>query len=119
MDQKSEANTGQAGNEVTFPSLYGCFGSVGVVHVWWRKLLVQKDRLCAPFQSLRAFIVQYLYNRFDSLVGEVMVDIGQGTSELALAAGLHGFGQDFVGILVIKIMMYLVPRLEMCGNPPV
>ena len=35
-------------------------------------------------------------------VSEELVQLGKGTGEIALAAGLHGFGQDRVGIVVIK-----------------
>ena len=67
---------------------------------------------------MREFVLQYLWNRFEAAVGDFLVEIGEGTDELALDVELHGFGQDRVVIVVIMIIMYLVLWMEVCGNRP-
>ena len=59
-----------------------------------------------------------MWNRFEAAVGDSLVELGEGTDELALDVELHGFVQDRIVIVVIMIIMYLVLWMEVCGNRP-
>ena len=57
MDGKIGVNTGQAGKEVTFPSINSFFGGVSAMNVRRRKFVGNRDRLHVVFEALGAFVV--------------------------------------------------------------
>ena len=60
MDGKIGVNAGQAGNEVTFPSVDRFFGDVSAMYVRRRKLVGERDGLHVAFEALGEFVVQDL-----------------------------------------------------------
>ena len=60
MDGKIGVNDGQAEREMTFPSVNSFFGSVSVMDVGRRKLLVKHDGLYVEFEAVGTFVVQDL-----------------------------------------------------------
>ena len=60
MDGKIRVNAGQAGKEMTFPSINSFFGGVGVWDVGRRKLVGKRNILHVAFEAMGAFVVQYL-----------------------------------------------------------
>ena len=60
MDGKIGVNAGQAGKEMKFPSVDIFFEGVSAMDVGRRKLLGKCSGMHAEFESMGAFVVQYL-----------------------------------------------------------
>ena len=58
MDGKIGVNAGQAGKEVTFPSVDRFFGGVSAMDVRQCKLVGKRDGLHVAFEDLGEFVVQ-------------------------------------------------------------
>ena len=58
MDRKIGVDAGQAGKEVTFPSVNRISGGVSAMEVGRRKLVGKRNRLHVAFEALGAFVVQ-------------------------------------------------------------
>jgi hypothetical protein len=52
-----EKGVGEAGNKLTLPGVNGLFGSIGLVHVWWHKLVLGAGLVHELFEYLRTLIV--------------------------------------------------------------
>ena len=60
MDGGIGVNDVQAGKEIKFPSVDSFFSGVSAMDVGSRKLVVKRNGLHVLFESVGAFIVQYL-----------------------------------------------------------
>ena len=102
MDGKIGVNDGEAGKEVTFPRVDSFFDSISVMDVGRHKLVGECDGLHVVFESLGAFVVQDLQEWFESAIGKVLVEFFEGSGEIAFAAGLDGFRENFIRIVVVE-----------------
>ena len=59
MDGKIGVNAGQAGKEMTFPSVNRFFGNVSTMDVGRHKLVVKRDGLHVASEAVGTFVVQY------------------------------------------------------------
>ena len=60
MDGKIGVNAGQAGKEMTFPSINSFFGGVSAMDVGRRKLVVNHNRFHVAFETMGTFVFQDL-----------------------------------------------------------
>ena len=102
MDGKVRVNAGQSGKEVTFPSVDRFFGGVSAMDVRWRKLVGKRDGLHVAFDPLGAFIFQDLQDWFESAIVKLLVEFCEGSGEIAFDAGLDGFQNNCVRIVVVE-----------------
>ena len=102
MDGKIGVNAGQAGKEVTFPSVDSFFGDVSAMYVRRRKLVGKRDVFHVAFEALGAFFVQDFQDWFEYAIGKVLVEFCKGLGEIAFAAGLDGFHENCVLIVVLE-----------------
>ena len=101
MDGRIGVNAGQAGKEVTFPSVNSFFGGVSAIDVRWRKLVGKCNVLHVEFKALGELVVQDLQDWFELEISNVLVEFCEGPGEIASAAGLDGFRKNCVQIVVI------------------
>ena len=102
MDGKIGVNTGQAGKEVKFPSVDSFFVGVSAMDVGRRKLVGKRNGLHVAFEALGESVAQDLQDWFESAIGKVLVEFCEGSGEIAFAAGLNGFREDCVRIIVVE-----------------
>ena len=67
-----------------------------------RKLVGERDGLHVAFESLGEFVVQDLQDWFKSAIGKVLVGFFKGSGEIAFDAGLDGFRNNFIQIVVVE-----------------
>ena len=102
MDGKIRVNAGQAGKEVTFPSVDSFFGGVSAMDVRRCKLVGERVGLHVAFEDLGEFVAQGLQDWFESEIGKVLVEFCKGLGEIAFATGLDGFCKNCVLIVVVE-----------------
>ena len=97
------------GDEMFLEGMYGPFGGIATMIVWWDKLEVNVTESHELFHFIGSFVVQSLEfgseSTFDEAVGEFLV----GAEELCAFSGFERFDQDDVGVIRVEDHDVLVP----------
>jgi hypothetical protein len=102
VDRKEWVASGEATDKMTLPCVDGFFRSVGAVKMWWCELEVGASAADERFEGGRAFIVKNVEQGLEATVAQIGVELGEGVNQGVLVSGLQWFGEDGIGVMVIK-----------------
>ena len=94
-------HTAQTSDKMIFERPNGSLSSVAAMNAWWDELEVNIVGVHKVFEQCRAFIVEALQTRFQSIGAQAFVENSVGRDDGGGLAIFKGLREDMIAIIII------------------